>query len=333
MWAANSATVSHALDSSDGKLHLTIANLYSHAHRRIEASYTHHIFKQIFANVPDCMVHAPLNADAGLLDEGAANHMRLAAHHSEKGLNILVYGRDEVDSGRQSESASRAIYAIHQLERVLFLKQNPQAIHNGVFHNDVIAVSNDHVLLVHEQAYAGGLSDIEKIHSAYEMMNTSHPLNLVTIKTFDLSLEEVVQTYLFNSQIITKPDGTMAMVAPIEVRELLEGKAAILLEKLLQDAASPINEIHYVNLKQSMRNGGGPACMRLRVPMNQEQLGVLSNTSSVLATDDVLEGLEALAKHYYPEYLTAEALANPELHLHSQAFLKGLEPLLRLSLL
>ncbi|STJ54793.1 N-succinylarginine dihydrolase [Escherichia coli] len=39
-------------------------------------------------------------------------------------------------------------------QQVIFAQQNPDVIDQGVFHNDVIAVSNRQVLFCHQQAFA-----------------------------------------------------------------------------------------------------------------------------------------------------------------------------------
>src|SRR3954452_11260135 len=71
MWAANAATVSPAPDSSDGKCHLTVANLRTMPHRSHEWPATLAQLKIAFAD-PAFVVHEPIPAFG---DEGAANHM------------------------------------------------------------------------------------------------------------------------------------------------------------------------------------------------------------------------------------------------------------------
>ena len=332
MWAANAATVSPSPDNADGKLHITTANLQTNLHRRIEASDTHALLAAIFKNVPDSVVHPPLNpspnrgearrgADMATaaqqcplpnppptgegiqyMDEGAANHMRLGL------LNVFVYS----DAGRQSLSASETIAKNHGVKHALFVKQNAEVIARGVFHNDVIAVSNDNVLLVHESAFADS-GDTIRIAQVYEKIH-GQKLIVITILDAELSVDEAVATYLFNSQIITKPDGKMAIIAPEEVGILYDGKAQKLLEKIRADASNPIDEIITLDLRQSMRNGGGPACLRLRVPMLPAQLSALQKTTNVIANDALLAGVEAIVEKYYPDELSASNLGNPELY-------------------
>ena len=319
MWSANAATVSPIVDNSDGKLHITAANLQTNRHRRIEAQDTHALLKAIFVGVPDTLVHPPLPAQQR--DEGAANHMRLAPRHSACGLNVFVYGadgsRDDAPSARQDLAASKAIAAQHGITDALFIKQNPDIIKNGVFHNDVIAVGNENVLLVHERAYAGE-GDIARIQQAYEKQH-GQPLVMLQVKDDALSVTEAVHTYLFNSQIVSKPNGKMAIIAPQEVRELYEGKALKILENICADTSNPVDEVITLDLRQSMRNGGGPACLRLRVPMSGAQLEALQKTVNILAGESLLGALELIIGKFYPDELTAQQLADPALYYNCKA--------------
>lgn len=320
MWTANAATVSPVADSGDGRLHITTANLFTNLHRRIEAEDTYHVLKAIFRQVPGCAVHPPLSAAMGLCDEGAANHMRLTPEHSLPGLNVFVYGADgglrDPKSARQTLSASRAVQLQHFLpdEASLFLRQNPDVIREGVFHNDVIAVSNESVLLAHEQAYDNGLTDIGQMMHSYEALHPGKALNVIVVSDDDLSVDEAVHSYFFNSQIVTRPDGGMSLIAPLEAKLLFEGKAAGLMERIRADSDNPIDEVHYADLRQSMRNGGGPACLRLRVPVTQAQLAALTQSGGVMADERLIEALEDIIGREYPSALTAQDLGNPALY-------------------
>jgi len=297
MWVANAATVTPSCDSADGLLHLTTANLLTNPHRRIEAEDTYRTLSAIFSHVPNAVVHPPVANP----DEGAANHMRLG------GLHVFVYG----EAGRQSLAASQEIAKSHGLspQQTLFIEQNPEVIRAGVFHNDVIAVSHETLLLVHEKAYVGGIKAIEE---------AAPNAKIITVAERELSVEEAVKTYFFNSQIVNTKNG-MAVIAPAELETLYGGKAAKLMRKYF-------NQVHFLDLHQSMKNGGGPACLRLRVPMLESQLAGL-----VLADDAQLAALENLIEKYYPETLTPEGLREPQLYEHCKMLLEELLPLLGIS--
>lgn len=337
MWVANAATTTPASDAGDGLLHLTTANLFTNLHRRIEAADTHKVLTQIFAHVPDAVIHAPLPQN--LPDEGDANHMRLAPRHGEKGLHILVYGTDgtpdDPKTARQSKAASEALAQHHAIpdNQVLLLKQNPELIKQGVFHNDVIGVSNETVLLVHEEAFSGGHADIKKIEAAYAALHAGKKLCSIVIRASDLSVEEAVRTYLFNSQIVTKPDGNMAIIAPSELQTLYNGKAAKLVDAICADVSNPINEARYLDLRQSMRNGGGPACLRLRVPMFGAQIEAMKKHVNVLVDDALIASLERIIEAYYPEQLTPQDVKEPRLYELCKSMLTALSTVMRIRLI
>jgi len=339
MWTANSATVTPLPDSSDDRLHITAANLFTNVHRRIEAEDTYRVLRAIFKGVPACVVHPPLSAAMGLCDEGAANHMRLSPGHCARGLNVFVYGADggarDPQFARQTLSASQAVQSQHRIPNsaTLFVRQNPGMIRAGVFHNDVIAVSNEHVLLVHEKAYEGGYKDLDRISQAYHMLHPYTDPLIIVISEDELSVEEAVHTYFFNSQIVTRPDGGMTLIAPAEVGLLYEGIAAKLMDRIRRDPDSPIDDICTIDLRQSMQNGGGPACLRLRVAMGQAQLDVMGRSVNVMAGDAQLSALEEVITRHYPDQLTAQDLGNPELYRCSRVVLAEFSEILKLPLL
>lgn len=339
MWTANAATVTASVDTQDGKLHLTTANLYTNLHRRIEAADTHRVLAAIFGEVPNCVVHPPLDSARGFRDEGAANHMRLAPTHSDPALNVYIYGTDgsegDPKTARQTFSASDEIRKQHAINprQSLFVKQNPAVINEGVFHNDVIAVANASVLLAHEEAYVGGMKDIERIVAAYEVLHPGKKLHVLLIKSSDLEVDEAVHTYFFNSQIVSKPDGSMAIIAPTEVKDLYAGKAARLLESIKDDSTNPVNEVHFADLRQSMNNGGGPACLRLRVPMSEAQIAAIRNNVNVIADEALLVALEKVIENQYPSELSADALADPRLYNVCRAALSQFAGIMKLPLI
>jgi succinylarginine dihydrolase len=257
MWTANAATVSPAPDTADGRCHLTVANLVTMAHRAHEWPDTLGQLRLAFADPAHFAVHEPAPPCFG--DEGAANHMRLTSAHGEPGLEIFVYGkRGGAFPARQHEQASRIVARKHRLDprRVLFVEQSPEAIAAGAFHNDVVAVANERVLFVHEQAFA----DPQGVHAT--IREKFREVEFVTVPASAVSLSEAVRSYLFNAQLVTPPTGEMALVIPTEawdsapVRKWLEAMLA---------SNGPIRRVVPVDVRQSMANGGGPACLRLRI--------------------------------------------------------------------
>jgi succinylarginine dihydrolase len=257
MWTANAATVSPAPDTADRRCHLTVANLVTMPHRAHEWPDTLKQLRLAFADEAHFAVHGPVPSCFG--DEGAANHMRLTRGHGEPGLELFVYGRAGGPfPARQHPEASRIVARRHGLDpaRVLFFEQSSAAIAAGAFHNDVVAVANERVLLAHEQAFADPAG-------AYAAIREKFPeVEIVTVPQAAVSLAQAVRSYLFNGQLVTLPSGEMALVVPTDawdsapVRQWLEG---------MLESNGPIRRIVPVDVRQSMANGGGPACLRLRV--------------------------------------------------------------------
>jgi succinylarginine dihydrolase len=315
MWTANAATISPSADTADGRVHITPANLFTLFHRSLEARTTTFILKTIFADEQTFAVHPPLASNELLADEGAANQMRLCSAYGHPGTEIFIYGRDSINRtptkfpARQTLQASQAIANQHHLRNVHFVQQNPAAIDAGAFHNDVVAVSNLNVLLYHTSAWLTkpGMDEFQPIE----------------VSESEVPLADAVSSYLFNSQLV----GTdrMTLIAPIESQEC-DSTRAFLSE--LPQRGTPIREIKFVDVRQSMRNGGGPACLRLRVVLTKEQIALIKPR---VFLDDALYGeLTDWVKRNYREMLTPADLADPKLLEESRRALDELSGILSL---
>jgi succinylarginine dihydrolase len=336
MWVANAATVSPSADSSDGLVHFTPANLISLFHRSIETQFTQRLLDAVFRDPTAFVHHPPLPATDQFSDEGAANHVRLCRRHHERGIELFVYGRKaSEDSGqsleafpqRQTYEASLAIARLHKLEprRTVFACQSPLAINAGVFHNDVISVGNQNVLLFHSQAFSDSQAVVDELkQKSWERCRTE--LILIEVDPEQVSPEEAVATYLFNSQLVTLPDGSMRMVAPGECMENVNTRT--LLESLVADSTNPIGAVHYVNIRQSMKNGGGPACLRLRVVLTDKERGL--SHQGIYLTPNLYHDLKDWACRHYRDRLLPEDLADSRLIDENRAALDELTQILRL---
>jgi succinylarginine dihydrolase len=327
-WAANAATVSPSRDTADGRLHLTVANLASQLHRSLEAPTTLAIFQKIFADEQFFAVHPPVRNQ----DEGGANHTRLCESFDAPGLEIFVYGFGAGEPStvtrkfppRQSRAASEEVARQNQLDpaRTLFIQQNPAAIDAGVFHNDVICVGNQNVLLFHEEAFAP--EHAEEISRAYARV-TSQKLHALKISSAQLPLATAIDTYLFNSQLITLPDGKMMLLAPAECER--DPRTIAVINQILADD-NPIASARYVDVRQSMQNGGGPACLRLRVVMTDAQLRAIR--PRVFLDESLYADLHSWITRHYREELRIEDLADPALLAESRAAIAELTTILRM---
>ncbi|MDJ0277073.1 N-succinylarginine dihydrolase [Sphingomonas sp. 2R-10] len=306
MWAANAATVSPAADCGDGRCHLTVANLVTMAHRSHEWPATLQQLRTAFAD-PAFAVHGPVPAPFG--DEGAANHMRLCETHGAPGVEVFVYG---VAGGpfpaRQHRDASAAIARGHALDpaRTLFVRQSDEAIAAGAFHNDVVAVANERVLFAHEQAFHdrdGFFADLRGAIPSVE---------IVEVPADRVSLTDAIASYLFNAQLVTLPDGGgMALILPAEARE-----TAGVWEWLQELVAGngPIRRLEVVDVRESMANGGGPACLRLRVVADPATID-----PRFLADAARLDRIAAVVEAHWPERIAPGELGDPALTARIEA--------------
>ncbi|MBI2384351.1 MAG: N-succinylarginine dihydrolase [Gammaproteobacteria bacterium] len=329
MWVANAATVSPSPDTPDRKVHFTPANLCGNLHRALEPEVTARILKAVFPDRRHFHHHPPLPPQATLGDEGAANHTRLCWTYGAPGLEIFVYGKgDEEDPtpqkypARQTRAAAEAVARLHGLdpERTCFVQQNPAVVDQGVFHNDVIAVGNRELLLYHEQAF---VDDNALRDWVAARLQGAEPV-FVEIPATDVSVEEAVKSYLFNSQIVCAPDGAMHMIVAQECEE--SDRVWECLQRLVKDRANPIRQIHVADLRQSMNNGGGPACLRLRVALNENERAAV-NPQCWLAPERLTQLVNWVDLHYR-DRLAFEDLADPLLLDESRTALDRLTRIL-----
>ena len=298
MWAANAATVSPSPDTADGKCHLTVANLKTMPHRSHEWPATLAQLKLAFAG-DAFAVHGPVPAFG---DEGAANHMRLAPSHGEAGVEVFVYG---VSGGpfpaRQNVEASKAIARLHRLDpsRTIFAAQNEEAIAAGAFHNDVVAVANGPVLFAHEKAFA------DRDALTAELAAKVPGFELVEVPDAEVPLADAVKSYLFNAQLVTPPDGAMTLVAPTECRDT--PSVAGWIERHLASNGA-IRRVEFVDVRQSMANGGGPACLRLRVACDPGTVD-----PRFLVDEAKLDRLAEVIARCWPEEIISSDVQQPSL--------------------
>jgi succinylarginine dihydrolase len=300
MWAANAATVSPSPDTNDGRTHLTVANLRTMTHRSHEWVATLAQLRLAFAH-HGFAVHPPVPSTFG--DEGAANHMRLTARHDQPGVEVFVYG---VTGGpypaRQHVEAFRAIARLHRLDpdRTLFVQQSEAAIAAGAFHNDVVAVANERVLFAHELAFEGRDAFLSELSARFP------ELDYVEVPAAEVSLEDAIRSYLFNAQLVTPPDGRTTLIVPEEARET----PAVwnwLQRHLAGNGA--IRDVKVVDVRQSMANGGGPACLRLRVVCDPSTVD-----PRFMVDEAKLDRMAEVVAREWPEQIAVAELGDARLH-------------------
>ena len=335
MWTANAATVCPSADSADQRVHFTPANLQNKIHRSIEPPTTGRILKAVFGDPERFVHHEPLPATAALGDEGAANHTRLAPSPGAPGLHVFVYGesaaepwnpRPKIFPSRQTKEASMAIRRLHRLpeDRTLLLQQNPEAIDSGVFHNDVISVGHRDVFFHHEQAFIDTEAAVTAIREAYQQV-TGQALRTIQAPAEAVPVGTAVATYLFNSQLVSRPDGRIALIAPKECEESERVRTYV---ASIVEGDAPIDEVHYYDVRQSMHGGGGPACLRLRVELTDKE--EQSVARGVIFSPELQQTLSSWIEKHYRDAIRPRDLADPALMRESQTALDELTSLLGL---
>jgi succinylarginine dihydrolase len=296
MWAANAATVSPAADTADGRCHLTAANLATMPHRSHEWPATLRQLRLAFAH-PNFVVHEPVPPPFG--DEGAANHMRLAPAHGAPGVEVFVFGEGGGPyPARQHREASAAVARHHGVD-ALFVRQSDEAIAAGAFHNDVVAVANLTVLFAHEQAFA-------ETQDFYAALRARLPaVEIVEVPAAAVSLGDAIRSYLFNAQLVTLPDGTTTLIVPEEAH------ATPAVWSWLQAHLAgngPIRRIEVVDVRESMANGGGPACLRLRVVADPAIVD-----PRFLVDEARLDLIAAVVEEHWPDAVPFDRIGDPAL--------------------
>ncbi|NDL70786.1 N-succinylarginine dihydrolase [Halomonas alkaliphila] len=331
MWTANAGTVTPSVDAPDRRVHFTPANLQSSFHRYLEPQTTGRVLQAIFHDEQHFAHHPVLPATPAFSDEGAANHTRLCGEHGEPGVHLFVYGRQAFGGerepqrfpARQTLEASQAVARQHGLTdaQTVFAQQHPDAIDAGVFHNDVIAVGNGPVLLYHEMAFLDEARTLDELRA-----KMSTPLIPVRVPLDAVSMDDAVASYLFNSQLLSNPDGTMTLVVPSECQE----REAVwrTIQDFILAGNNPISDVVVKDVKQSMRNGGGPACLRLRVALSEAEQAAL--TGRVLMNDALYDDLTAWVNRHYRDRLAADDLADPQLATEVLTALDELTQLLKI---
>jgi len=332
MWTANAATVSPSPDTADGRTHFTAANLAAMYHRSIEGQTTSRILRVMFPEGDRFAHHWPLEGGTHMGDEGAANHNRFCADYGEPGVALYVYGRDAFANtgdltfpGRQTKEASQAVARQHGTapDKTLFVRQNPAAINAGAFHNDVVAVCNKNVFFYHEKAFENPAKLQKDIQDA---IGPDVAMQFVEVTEAKVPLKDAVKSYLFNSQLISAPnDAGMRLILPIEVEETASTKAYV--DELLA-SGGPIVAADYLDVRQSMRNGGGPACLRQRVALSDADMAAMG--ANTILDDALVETLQSWAKKHYRDRLMPEDLGDPKLMEECFTALDELSQILKL---
>ena len=328
MWAANAATVTPSADARDGRVHFTPANLITNLHRSLEHDQTKRALDALFPDASRFAVHDALPSVAHLADEGAANHVRLCRDHGEAGVNLMVWGREAFEPwdgpypARQTREASEAIMRRHAASGAVLARQGKAAIAGGTFHNDVVCVGALDTLFFHELAF----EDTDATKAAIRAAADGFEPQFVEVSAADLPLADAISSYLFNSMLIRIPgQDRLTLICPTETRDNPRSHAVA---QSLAASNGPIGHVEYVDVRQSMRNGGGPACLRLRVVLTEAELA--ATNPAMRLTDALHARLSDWGRRWYRDSLTARDLADPALLDETRGALDELTQILNL---
>ena len=129
----------------------------------------------------------------------------------------------------------------------------------------------------------------------------------IEISDSEIPLKNIIDSYLLNSQLATNGQNEMMLILPEEVKSYETCMAW--LDKLKQ--ISDIKLYDFVNIKQSMMNGGGPACLRLKVVLDENETKELNQ--NFLMTSDRLDAIKSLIEREYRDNLHPDDLPDPNL--------------------
>lgn len=332
MWTANACTVSPSADTKDHKLHITAANLANKFHRSIEHATTSRILQAMFSDEKYFSHHDALPLGDHFGDEGAANHSRFCDSYGETGLEFFVFGKyafrqsmqePKLFPARQTFEASEAIVRLHKLseKHTVLAQQNPDVIDQGVFHNDVIAVANCNVLFCHEQAFLNQQQTLKTLAEKYP----GEHFQVIEVSNEQVTVADAVHSYLFNSQLVNRPEGGMTLISPAECQS--NQRVRDYLQQLVL-ADNPIKDVKIFEVQQSMRNGGGPACLRQRIVLTEQERAAAN--PAIFMNDVLYQQLTDWVKTHYRDSMRAEDLADPQLLVESRTCLDQLTKILNL---
>lgn len=325
-WTANCATVIPSTDSEDQRCHFIPANLFTTPHRSLEGQARAQMLRSIFSNEKYFCVHDPLPMSEAVADEGAANHHRCVGDNNEV-CHVFVHSkangmplalRAQKFPARQSKEAQFGVARLGQLRSglSLFATQHPKAIDSGAFHNDVVFAGCGSHLLLHGTT----LIDQQAFIAALEHRIPGIHIHVVSKR--HLTLDEAVSSYLFNGQFLQCAN-TRVLLLP---KQCQEKRPHRVVDQLL--SSEFVHRVEFLDLSESMIGGGGPACLRLRIPLNEDELAAIPQ--GIVLTEDKLASLKTWVDTHFRTSLSLDELADPQLFHETQAALDALTQLLQI---
>jgi succinylarginine dihydrolase len=187
----------------------------------------------------------------------------------------------------------------------------------------VIAVGNHNTLFCHELAFVEPQGVYDELRAKLGKLNAK--FDVIEVPDGQVGVSDAVTSYLFNSQLLTRPDGKQVLVVPQECRE--NPRVAEYLDGLTS-RDGPIDDVLIFDLRESMKNGGGPACLRLRVVLSEAERAAVA--PGVWINDTLFGRLDGWIEKHYRDRLAPADLTDPSLLLESRTALDELTQILGL---
>jgi succinylarginine dihydrolase len=184
-----------------------------------------------------------------------------------------------------------------------------------------VSLANEEVFIFHQEAFADRVELERVLHHLKEHVKGFHPIEILSE---DISLDDLVSSYLLNSQLITVDNNEMMMLLPEEVQN--HPNCMRWLDEI--QSSSPIKYLEFVDIRQSMMNGGGPACLRFKAVVNNDEFDRLNER--FLLSPTKLMDLRTLVSKHYRDKLHPEDLLDIKFMQESYTFLDELTQLLDL---
>ena len=299
IWMANAGHFIPSSDTYHSRHQFIPANMNQTRHRRHEHYFNRFWIKKLLNHTPTT-IQSKLNND----DEGAANAIRLWGKNAA--LNLFIYGHKSTTfPSRQSKDSINELIHKAGIKNAIQLEQTKEAIDHGVFHNDVISFGFHNQLICHEHAFIDQEHQLKSISDRYFKLNRSM-LNITEVSTKDLSLQDCIDSYLFNSQVIIKKNKTI-LLCPIDVKK--NKSSLIIVNSWLKKGL--FNEIKFSNIQSSLMNGGGPACLRLCIYLDPNELNAIPK--QFYLTNELISKLNKIINQIYPETIRLQDIqTNPK---------------------
>ena len=158
------------------------------------------------------------------------------------------------------------------------------------------------LMVVHEQSFIP-----EHQEQVRRYLTERNDVQYYEVKQDELSVADAVSTYLFNSELLETAPGKFTLIAPSECSN--HAGVARVVERLQGQGA--LDTVHYLDVRESMRNGGGPACLRLRVVLTPEQERAMHQ--GVVYNPEMHNRLAGWVTTHYRDRLVFDDLRDPEL--------------------